>query len=69
MSYESSGTRVFLQQYLVNMLITSTNVYVKMKVLQLLQAMVDDGHYEFKQSLRKQPAPFNEAASELVAGK
>ena len=68
MSYESPGTRVFLQQYLINMLITSTNVYVKMKVLQLLQAIVDDGHYEFKQNLRKQPAPFNEAASELVAG-
>ena len=32
MTYESQQTRVFLQQYLVNLLLTSKNIYVKFKV-------------------------------------
>ena len=32
MTYESAQTRVFLQDYLCNLLLTSRNVYVKSKV-------------------------------------
>ena len=32
MSYESQQTRVFLQQYLINLLTSSKNIYVKLKV-------------------------------------
>ena len=32
MSYESVQTRIFLQKYLINMLLSSRNVYVKIKV-------------------------------------
>lgn len=31
-----------------------------------LQTLLDDGHIEFKQNLRKHPEAFNEAASECV---
>ena len=63
MSYETQ-TRAFLQQYLLNMLVTSRNVYVKIKVLKLLVNLVEEGHVEFKQNLRRQPEPLNEASSE-----
>jgi hypothetical protein len=62
MSYESPQTRAFLQQYLLNQLVTSRNVYVKMKVLKLLEELLEKGHIEFKQNLRKQPEPLNEAS-------
>lgn len=64
MSYESPQTRVFLQQYLVNQLITSSNVYTKLKILRLFIDLLEEGHIEFKQNLRKTPEPFNEAISE-----
>ena len=63
MSYESPQTRAFLQQYLLNQLITSRNVYVKRKVLKLIEELLEKGHIEFKQNLRKQPEPLNEASS------
>lgn len=44
------------------MLVTSRNVYVKIKVLRLLQCLVEEGHIEFKQNMRKQPEPINEAS-------
>ena len=66
MSYESPQTRAFLQQYLLNQLVTSRNVYVKMKVLKLLEELLEKGHIEFKQNLRKQPEPLNEASSESL---
>lgn len=63
MSYESHQTRVFLQQYLLNQLITSNNVYSKIKVLRLFLDLLEEGHIEFKQNLRRTPEPFNEASS------
>ena len=68
MSFESSQTRVFLQQYLLNQLVTSRNVYVKRKVLKLIEELLEKGHIEFKQNLRKQPEPLNEAAREEREG-
>ena len=68
MSFESSQTRVFLQQYLLNQLVTSRNVYVKRKVLKLIEELLEKGHIEFKQNLRKQPEPLNEAAREEGEG-
>lgn len=64
MSFESPRTRVFLQQYLLNQLVTSRNVYVKRKVLKLIEELLEKGHVEFKQNLRKQPEPLNETSSE-----
>ena len=66
MSYESPQTRAFLHQYLLNQLVTSRNVYVKMKVLKLLEELLEKGHIEFKQNLRKQPEPLNEASSKSL---
>ena len=66
MSYESPQTRAFLHQYLLNQLITSRNVYVKWKVLKLIEGLLEKGHIEFKQNLRKQPEPLNEASSERM---
>ena len=63
MSFESGQARAFLQQYLLNQLVTSRNVYVKIKVLKLLEELLEKGHIEFKQNLRKQPEPLNEASS------
>jgi hypothetical protein len=62
MSFESGQARAFLQQYLLNQLVTSRNVYVKIKVLKLLEELLEKGHVEFKQNLRKQPEPLNEAS-------
>ena len=67
MTFESQQTRVFLQQYLVNQLITTNNVYSKIKILQIILVLLNDGHIEFKQNLRKTPEPFNEAASECMS--
>lgn len=67
MSFESSQTRVFLQQYLLNQLLTSRNVYVKRKVLKLIEELLLRGHVEFKQNLRKQPEPLKEASSKYIA--
>lgn len=64
MSFESYQTRLFLLQYLINQLITSNNVYSKIKILRLFLVLLEEGHVEFKQTLRKTPEPFNEAASE-----
>ena len=66
MSFESSQSRAFLQEYLLNQLVTSRNVYVKLKVLKLLESLLERGHIEFKQNLRKQPEPLNETSSELL---
>lgn len=66
MSFESSQTRVFLQQYLLNQLLTSRNVYVKRKVLKLIEELLLRGHVEFKQNLRKQPEPLKEASSKYL---
>jgi hypothetical protein len=91
MSFESPQVRLFLQQYLLNALVSTNNVYVKMKVLKIFQVgtnncislinrvvnyhcvcmcvfplsqvILDDGHIEFKQNLRKHPEAFNEASS------
>lgn len=63
MSFESGQARAFLQQYLLNQLVTSKNVYVKLKVLKLLEELLEKGHIEFKQNMRKQPEPLNEASS------
>jgi len=68
MSYESVQTRIFLQQYLVNQLITTNNVYTKVKILRLFITLLEDGHIEFRQNLRKRPEPFNEAMSESLGG-
>lgn len=66
MSFESPQTRMFLQQYLVNQLITSSNVYSKIKILRLFLVLLEEGHIELKQNLRKQPEPFNEASSKSL---
>lgn len=89
MSFESPQTRLFLQQYLLNQLVATNNVYTKIKVLRLfqvvipcvllrwfvvecvhvcepLQVLLDDGHFEFKQNLRKHPEAFNEASSKYM---
>lgn len=66
MSFDSTATRVFLQQYLVNELCSTNNVFVKLRVLRCITAVLDEGHIEFKQNLRKVPQPFNEASSEWV---
>ena len=118
MTYEAPQTRLFLQQYLLNSLCGTNNVYVKIKILKIfqvlflsdslslppspltlslslpslflprtlsplppwtlittnihaccvysLQSLLDDGHIEFKQNLRKHPEAFNEAASMSV---
>lgn len=66
MSFESPQTRAFLQQYLLNQLVTSRNVYVKKKVLKLIEELLMRGHIEFKQNLKKQPEPLNEASSKYV---
>lgn len=63
MTFESYQTRLFLLQYLVNQLITTNNVYSKIKILRLFQVLLEEGHIEFKQTLRRTPEPFNEAAS------
>ena len=65
MSFESQQTRLFLQQYLLNQLITTNNVFSKIKVLRLFLVLLEEGHIEFKQNLRRSPEPFNEAASRL----
>ncbi|XP_064406565.1 uncharacterized protein LOC135351492 isoform X2 [Halichondria panicea] len=62
MSFDSTATRVFLQQYLVNELCSTNNVFVKLRVLRCITAVLDEGHIEFKQNLRKVPQPFNEAS-------
>ena len=57
---------------LVSLPLASLELYQKLfnyilvltKVLKLLQLLVEDGHVEFKQNLRKQPEPMKEAASE-----
>lgn len=66
MSFESPQTRIFLQQYLVNLLITSSNVYTKMKVMRLFIILLEEGHIEFKQNLRRTPEPFNAASSKYL---
>ena len=63
MSFESHQTRMFLQQYLINQLITTNNVFTKIKILRLFLVLLEEGHIEFKQNLRKSPEPFNEATS------
>ena len=103
MTFESPQVRLFLQQYLLNSLVSTNNVFVKMKVLKIFQVgskqslslinymincdylyvtvcvcvcvcvcvfvclhaqvLLDDGHIEFKQNLRKHPEAFNEASS------
>lgn len=55
-----------MQQYLLNQLVTSRNVYVKKKVLKLIEELLLRGHIEFKQNLRKQPEPLNEASSKYA---
>jgi hypothetical protein len=62
MSFESSQARAFLQQYLLHQLVTSRNVYVKFKVLKIVEELLEKGHIEFKQNLRKQPEPLKEAS-------
>ena len=37
MTFESPQVRLFLQQYLLNALVSTNNVYVKMKVLKIFQ--------------------------------
>ncbi len=66
MSFDSTPTRAFLQQYLVNELCSTNNVFVKLRVLRCIMAVLEEGHIEFKQNLRKVPQPFNEASSECV---
>lgn len=66
MTYESTQTRVFLQQYLVNQLCATNNVFVKIRVLNLFLVLLEEGHLEFKQNLRKQPEAFNEASSKFI---
>ena len=63
MSFESHEARGFLLKYLLNQLVSSKNVYVKLKVLQLLTAIVERGHIEFKISLSKQTEGITEASS------
>ena len=66
MTYESTQTRVFLQQYLLNQLCATNNVFVKIRVLNLFIILLEEGHIEFKQNLRKQPEAFNEASSKFI---
>lgn len=68
MSFESGQARAFLLHYLLNQLVTSRNVYVKLKILKLLEELMDNGHIEFKMNLRKQPEPLNEASREGTVG-
>ena len=68
MSFESHQTRMFLQQYLLNQLLTTNNVFSKIKILRLFLVLLEEGHIEFKQNLRRCPEPFNEAASRLQVG-
>ena len=63
MSFESHEARGFLLRYLLNQLVATKNVYVKLKVLQLLTALVERGHIEFKISLSKQTEGIAEASS------
>eukprot|EP00731_Ephydatia_muelleri_P028429 Em0020g73a len=66
MSFESHETRGFLLKYLLNQLVSTKNVYVKLKVLLVLTALVERGHIEFKISLSKQTEGIAEA-SKLVS--
>lgn len=63
MSFESHETRGFLLKYLLNQLVSTKNVYVKLKVLLVLTALVERGHIEFKISLSKQTEGIAEASS------
>jgi len=63
MTFESAGTRVFVQQYLINELCNTNNVFVKIRILVVILRLLEEGHLEFKQNLRKMPQPFNEASS------
>lgn len=40
MTYESPQTRLFLQQYLLNQLVATNNVFVKIKVLKIFQVNI-----------------------------
>jgi hypothetical protein len=60
-SYESAQARVFLQKYLINTL-TSSNVFVKIKVLKLVINLLDEGHPDFHRNLQKTPEPFKSAS-------
>jgi hypothetical protein len=62
MSYESTQTRIFLQDYLCNLLVSSKNVLVKIRVLQILVAVLEEGHEEFRTNLRRQPDSLKETS-------
>ncbi|XP_065898492.1 AP-4 complex accessory subunit tepsin-like [Dysidea avara] len=62
MSFESQQSRIFLQEYLMNQLVSTRNVYVKTKVLKLFTELVKNGHPEFRQNLLKQTVPLNDAS-------
>lgn len=82
MSFESQQTRVFLQQYLNNLLLTSKNIYVKIKVvhsfkdytshkliwqvLKLIKAVLDEGHGDFHRNFQRDSGVIQQQTGSLL---